>query len=102
MKPRRHSTVSVDVGGVLVGSAHPVVFHSVTNTDAADADGLAGGGGAATASAPTPRAAEAARARIARRGMIGRVDQGPLRRNNLSTFSLTSLQGRLDASWPSV
>ena len=34
-------TVSVDVGGVLVGSAHPVVVQSMTNTDTADADGTA-------------------------------------------------------------
>jgi (E)-4-hydroxy-3-methylbut-2-enyl-diphosphate synthase len=33
--------VSVDVGGVLVGSAHPVVVQSMTNTDTADADGTA-------------------------------------------------------------
>jgi (E)-4-hydroxy-3-methylbut-2-enyl-diphosphate synthase len=41
VKPRRRSTVSVDVGGVLVGSAHPVVVQSMTNTDTADADGTA-------------------------------------------------------------
>jgi len=34
----RRSTVSVDVGGVLVGSAHPVVVQSMTNTDTADPD----------------------------------------------------------------
>jgi (E)-4-hydroxy-3-methylbut-2-enyl-diphosphate synthase len=38
--PRRH-TVTVDVGGVLVGSGHPVVVQSMTNTDTADADGTA-------------------------------------------------------------
>ena len=32
---------SVDVGGVLVGSAHPVVVQSMTNTDTADADATA-------------------------------------------------------------
>ena len=37
----RRSTVSVDVGGVLVGSAHPVVVQSMTNTDTADADATA-------------------------------------------------------------
>ena len=31
----------VDVGGVLVGSAHPVVVQSMTNTDTADADATA-------------------------------------------------------------
>ena len=36
-RPRRRPTVSVDVGGVLVGSAHPVVVQSMTNTDTADA-----------------------------------------------------------------
>ncbi|HET7728252.1 MAG TPA: flavodoxin-dependent (E)-4-hydroxy-3-methylbut-2-enyl-diphosphate synthase [Candidatus Limnocylindrales bacterium] len=40
-KPRRRPTVSVDVGGVLVGSAHPVVVQSMTNTDTADADATA-------------------------------------------------------------
>jgi (E)-4-hydroxy-3-methylbut-2-enyl-diphosphate synthase len=40
-KPVRRSTVSVDVGGVLVGSAHPVVVQSMTNTDTADADATA-------------------------------------------------------------
>ena len=41
MRPVRRSTVSVDVGGVLVGSAHPVVVQSMTNTDTADPDGTA-------------------------------------------------------------
>jgi (E)-4-hydroxy-3-methylbut-2-enyl-diphosphate synthase len=31
----------VDVGGVIVGSAHPVVVQSMTNTDTADADATA-------------------------------------------------------------
>ena len=34
-KPRRKS-VTANVGGVLVGSAHPVVVQSMTNTDTAD------------------------------------------------------------------
>jgi (E)-4-hydroxy-3-methylbut-2-enyl-diphosphate synthase len=38
LRPRRRPTVSIDVGGVLVGSAHPVVVQSMTNTDTADAD----------------------------------------------------------------
>jgi (E)-4-hydroxy-3-methylbut-2-enyl-diphosphate synthase len=38
--PRR-STVTVDVGGVPVGSSHPVVVQSMTNTDTADADATA-------------------------------------------------------------
>jgi (E)-4-hydroxy-3-methylbut-2-enyl-diphosphate synthase len=33
--------VTVDVGGVLVGSAHPIVVQSMTNTDTADPDGTA-------------------------------------------------------------
>jgi (E)-4-hydroxy-3-methylbut-2-enyl-diphosphate synthase len=33
--------VSVDVGGVIVGSAHPVVVQSMTNTDTADPDATA-------------------------------------------------------------
>src|SRR2546423_7724352 len=41
LRRRRHSTLSVDVGGVLVGSAHPVVVQSMTNTDTADADATA-------------------------------------------------------------
>jgi (E)-4-hydroxy-3-methylbut-2-enyl-diphosphate synthase len=38
--PRR-STLTVMVGGVPVGSAHPVVVQSMTNTDTADADATA-------------------------------------------------------------
>ncbi|HEX9738278.1 MAG TPA: flavodoxin-dependent (E)-4-hydroxy-3-methylbut-2-enyl-diphosphate synthase [Candidatus Limnocylindria bacterium] len=38
--PRR-ATTSVDVGGVLVGSSHPVIVQSMTNTDTADADATA-------------------------------------------------------------
>ena len=34
--PRR-KTVSASIGGVLVGSAHPIVVQSMTNTDTADA-----------------------------------------------------------------
>jgi (E)-4-hydroxy-3-methylbut-2-enyl-diphosphate synthase len=41
LRPRRRPTVSVDVGGVLVGSAHPIVVQSMTNTDTADLDGTA-------------------------------------------------------------
>jgi (E)-4-hydroxy-3-methylbut-2-enyl-diphosphate synthase len=41
LRPRRRPTVSVDVGGVLVGSAHPLVVQSMTNTDTADADATA-------------------------------------------------------------
>jgi (E)-4-hydroxy-3-methylbut-2-enyl-diphosphate synthase len=41
LRPRRRATVSVDVGGVLVGSAHPVVVQSMTNTDTADVDATA-------------------------------------------------------------
>src|SRR6476659_8768064 len=41
LRPKRRPSVSVDVGGVLVGSAHPVVVQSMTNTDTADADGTA-------------------------------------------------------------
>jgi (E)-4-hydroxy-3-methylbut-2-enyl-diphosphate synthase len=37
----RRPTVTVDVGGVLVGSAHPVVVQSMTNTDTADPDATA-------------------------------------------------------------
>ena len=35
-QPRRH-TVTASVGGVQIGSAHPVVVQSMTNTDTADA-----------------------------------------------------------------
>jgi len=41
LRPRRRPTPSVDVGGVLVGSAHPVVVQSMTNTDTADPDATA-------------------------------------------------------------
>jgi (E)-4-hydroxy-3-methylbut-2-enyl-diphosphate synthase len=41
IRPTRRPTVSVDVGGVLVGSAHPIVVQSMTNTDTADADATA-------------------------------------------------------------
>jgi (E)-4-hydroxy-3-methylbut-2-enyl-diphosphate synthase len=37
----RRQTVSVDVAGVLVGSRHPVVVQSMTNTDTADPDATA-------------------------------------------------------------
>lgn len=36
--PGRRETVTVDVGGVRIGSRHPVVVQSMTNTDTADAD----------------------------------------------------------------
>ena len=39
--PQRRATVTVDVGGVLVGSDHPIVVQSMTNTDTADPDGTA-------------------------------------------------------------
>jgi len=39
--PRRRPTVTVDVGGIPVGSRHPVVVQSMTNTDTADPDGTA-------------------------------------------------------------
>jgi len=41
MTASRRTTVSVDVGGVKVGSGHPVVVQSMTNTDTADADATA-------------------------------------------------------------
>jgi (E)-4-hydroxy-3-methylbut-2-enyl-diphosphate synthase len=37
----RRATTTVDVGGVPVGSGHPVVVQSMTNTDTADADATA-------------------------------------------------------------
>ena len=40
-RPRRRPTPSVDIGGVLVGSAHPIVVQSMTNTDTADPDATA-------------------------------------------------------------
>jgi (E)-4-hydroxy-3-methylbut-2-enyl-diphosphate synthase len=39
--PRRRSTATVVVGGIPVGSEHPVVVQSMTNTDTADADATA-------------------------------------------------------------
>jgi (E)-4-hydroxy-3-methylbut-2-enyl-diphosphate synthase len=41
MTHARRQTTTVDVGGVLVGSRHPVVVQSMTNTDTADADATA-------------------------------------------------------------
>ncbi|HSJ14154.1 MAG TPA: flavodoxin-dependent (E)-4-hydroxy-3-methylbut-2-enyl-diphosphate synthase [Longimicrobiales bacterium] len=41
MERIRRRTVTVDVGGVRVGSAHPIVVQSMTNTDTADAAGTA-------------------------------------------------------------
>ncbi len=38
---KRRKTVSVKVGGVMVGSAHPVMVQSMTNTDTADAKSTA-------------------------------------------------------------
>jgi (E)-4-hydroxy-3-methylbut-2-enyl-diphosphate synthase len=40
-RPSRRTTTSVDIGGVAMGSAEPVVVQSMTNTDTADADGTA-------------------------------------------------------------
>jgi (E)-4-hydroxy-3-methylbut-2-enyl-diphosphate synthase len=37
----RRDSVSVDVGGVIVGGGHPIVVQSMTNTDTADADATA-------------------------------------------------------------
>jgi (E)-4-hydroxy-3-methylbut-2-enyl-diphosphate synthase len=37
----RRPTVTADVGGVPIGSAHPIVVQSMTNTDTADAAGTA-------------------------------------------------------------
>jgi (E)-4-hydroxy-3-methylbut-2-enyl-diphosphate synthase len=39
--PGRRQTVSVDVDGQMVGSRHPIVVQSMTNTDTADADATA-------------------------------------------------------------
>ncbi len=41
MSHARRTTATVDVGGVKVGSSHPVVVQSMTNTDTADADATA-------------------------------------------------------------
>jgi (E)-4-hydroxy-3-methylbut-2-enyl-diphosphate synthase len=38
---QRRTTATVDVGGVLIGSEHPIVVQSMTNTDTADADATA-------------------------------------------------------------
>ncbi len=39
--PTRRQTVTVDVGGVPVGSAHPIVVQAMTNTDTADVNATA-------------------------------------------------------------
>ncbi len=41
MSMSRRKTVSVDIGGVKVGSAYPVAVQSMTNTDTADVDATA-------------------------------------------------------------
>jgi (E)-4-hydroxy-3-methylbut-2-enyl-diphosphate synthase len=41
LRPVRRATVTVDVGGVLIGSEQPVIVQSMTNTDTADADATA-------------------------------------------------------------
>jgi (E)-4-hydroxy-3-methylbut-2-enyl-diphosphate synthase len=41
MERNRRRTVTVEVGGVPVGSAHPIVVQSMTNTDTADPAGTA-------------------------------------------------------------
>jgi len=41
LRPTRRPTPSASVGGVLVGSAHPIVVQSMTNTETADAVGTA-------------------------------------------------------------
>ena len=41
MTRARRATVTVDVGGIKIGSSHPVVVQSMTNTDTADADATA-------------------------------------------------------------
>ncbi len=38
---QRRQTVTANVGGVLIGSGHPVVVQSMTNTDTADAEATA-------------------------------------------------------------
>jgi (E)-4-hydroxy-3-methylbut-2-enyl-diphosphate synthase len=38
MAPQRRRTATVTVGGVPVGSSHPIVVQSMTNTDTADVD----------------------------------------------------------------
>jgi (E)-4-hydroxy-3-methylbut-2-enyl-diphosphate synthase len=40
-RARRRKTVSVNVGGVMVGSEHPIMVQSMTNTDTADVTGTA-------------------------------------------------------------
>ena len=36
---KRHQTIAVSVGGVVVGGGAPIVVQSMTNTDTADIDG---------------------------------------------------------------
>src|SRR5512146_614493 len=38
---QRHKTVTVDVGGVMVGGGQPIVVQSMTNTDTADVESTA-------------------------------------------------------------
>ena len=39
--PARRVTKTVNVGGVMVGSSHPIVVQSMTNTDTAHPDATA-------------------------------------------------------------
>src|SRR5471030_2697816 len=41
MSAERHKSVAVDVAGVMVGGAAPIVVQSMTNTDTADVEGTA-------------------------------------------------------------
>ena len=41
LRPSRRRTVTVDVGGIPVGSEHPIVVQSMTNTDTADPNATA-------------------------------------------------------------
>jgi (E)-4-hydroxy-3-methylbut-2-enyl-diphosphate synthase len=41
MAEQRRNTVSVNIGGVSMGSAHPIVVQSMTNTDTADPESTA-------------------------------------------------------------
>ncbi len=41
LRPSRRHTVTVDVGGIPVGSEHPIVVQSMTNTDTADPNATA-------------------------------------------------------------
>ena len=95
--PQRRSTPTVDVDGVKVGSAHPVVVQSMTNTDTADPDATAiqvarlahAGSQLVRVTVNTPEAAAAVPEMVRKVRGLGVVGEQPLLRPSES-FQYTS------------